>query len=213
MIMQDVLEKLYSYSEKYSNEPEMLLTKIERETHLRTLSPRMLSGQIQGELLSLISSLKRPEYILEIGTFTGYSAVCLAQGLKSGGRVISLEYDQENADLAQSLIKDSEYEHRIEIIVGDAKEIIPTLDYMFDIVFIDADKESYSLYFDLIINKCHSGAIIIADNVLWSGKVIEKEMDKKTKAIHEFNEKISQDHRINNFILPFRDGLNIMVKM
>lgn len=210
--MQDILEKLCRYSEKYSTETETLLTKIERETHLQTLCPRMLSGQIQGKLLSLISMLKKPDYILEIGTFTGYSAVCLAQGLKSGSKVISLEYDRENAVLAQSLIKGSDYEHLIEIIVGDAKKIIPTLDYMFDIVFIDADKESYCLYYDAIIDKCHSGAIIIADNVLWSGKVLDKEMDKKTKAIHDFNQKIYSDVRVENFILPFRDGLNIMVK-
>lgn len=210
--MQDILEQLYSYAENQSKPSEDLLLIIERETHLKTLSPRMLSGHIQGLLLTLISKLKQPLHILEIGTFTGYSAVCLAKGLQSFGKLISIEYDSENADLARSLIKGSLYKDKIDIIIGDAKEIIPGLDVKFDLVFIDADKESYCQYYDMVLPKCHAGAVIIADNVLWSGKVVESNMDKKTRALHEFNQKVCQDPSVENFILPVRDGLNIIIK-
>ena len=210
--MQDILELLYNYAEKNSSPQEDILSKIERETHLKTLAPRMLSGHIQGQLLTLISKLKHPKYILEIGTFTGYSAVCLAKGLQPSGKVMSVEYNPEYAEMAHSLIGGSEYEEKIEIITGDAKVLIPQLQQSFDLVFIDADKESYNQYFDMVLPKCNSGAVIIADNVLWSGKVLETEMDKKTKALHDFNLKIRQDPRVDNFILAFRDGLNFIIK-
>jgi caffeoyl-CoA O-methyltransferase len=210
--MQDILKLLYNYAENNSTSQEDILSKIERETHLKTLSPRMLSGHVQGQLLTLISTLKQPKHILEIGTFTGYSAVCLAKGLQPAGKVISIEYNPEYASLAHSLIEDSDYKQKIEIITGDAKELIPQLNQNFDMVFIDADKESYSQYFDMVLPKCNSGAVIIADNVLWSGKVLETEMDKKTKALHDFNVKVRQDPRVDNFILVFRDGLNFIIK-
>lgn len=210
--MQDILNLLYNYAENNSTSQEDILSKIERETHLKTLSPRMLSGHVQGQLLTLISTLKQPKYILEIGTFTGYSAVCLAKGLQPSGKVISIEYNPEYANIANSLIEDSDYKQKIEIITGDAKELIPQLKQNFDMVFIDADKESYSQYFDMVLPKCNSGAVIIADNVLWSGKVLEPEMDKKTKALHDFNVKVRQDPRVDNFILAFRDGLNFIIK-
>jgi caffeoyl-CoA O-methyltransferase len=210
--MQDILKLLYNYAENNSTSQEDILSKIERETHLKTLSPRMLSGHVQGQLLTLISTLKQPKHILEIGTFTGYSAVCLAKGLQPAGKVISIEYNPEYASLAHSLIEDSDYKQKIEIITGDAKELIPQLNQNFDMVFIDADKESYSQYFDMVLPKCNSGAVIIADNVLWSGKVLETEMDKKTKALHDFNVKVRQDPRVDNFILAFRDGLNFIIK-
>jgi caffeoyl-CoA O-methyltransferase len=210
--MQDILKLLYNYAENNSTSQEDILSKIERETHLKTLSPRMLSGHVQGQLLTLISTLKQPKHILEIGTFTGYSAVCLAKGLQPAGKVISIEYNPEYANIAHSLIEDSDYKQKIEIITGDAKELIPLLKQNFDMVFIDADKESYSQYFDMVLPKCNSGAVIIADNVLWSGKVLETEMDKKTKALHDFNVKVRQDPRVDNFILAFRDGLNFIIK-
>lgn len=210
--MQDILKLLYNYAENNSTSQEDILSKIERETHLKTLSPRMLSGHVQGQLLTLISTLKQPKHILEIGTFTGYSAVCLAKGLQPAGKVISIEYNPEYASLAHSLIGESDYKQKIEIITGDAKELIPQLNQNFDMVFIDADKESYSQYFDMVLPKCNSGAVIIADNVLWSGKVLETEMDKKTKALHDFNVKVRQDPRVDNFILAFRDGLNFIIK-
>ena len=210
--MQDILKLLYNYAENNSTSQEDILSKIERETHLKTLSPRMLSGHVQGQMLTLISTLKQPKHILEIGTFTGYSAVCLAKGLQPAGKVISIEYNPEYASLAHSLIEDSDYKQKIEIITGDAKELIPQLNQNFDMVFIDADKESYSQYFDMVLPKCNSGAVIIADNVLWSGKVLETEMDKKTKALHDFNVKVRQDPRVDNFILVFRDGLNFIIK-
>ncbi|MBK8052605.1 MAG: O-methyltransferase [Saprospiraceae bacterium] len=210
--MQDILEQLYSYAENQSKPSDDLLLKIERETHLKTLSPRMLSGHLQGHLLTLLSILKQPKTILEIGTFTGYSAVCLSKGLVENGKIISVEYDSENADLARSLIKGSLYEQKIDIITGDARQIIQALDHSFDMVFIDADKESYRQYYDMVLPKCNSGALIIADNVLWSGKVLDQEMDKKTRALHDFNDMVRQDVRVENFIIPFRDGLNMMIK-
>ena len=212
MIMQDILERLYIYAENHSKPSDDLLLRIERETHLKTLSPRMLSGHLQGHLLTLLSILKQPKTILEIGTFTGYSAICLAKGLVENGKMISIEYDSENADLARSFIKGSEYEQKIEIITGDARQIIQELNHSFDMVFIDADKESYSQYYEMVLPKCNSGALIIADNVLWSGKVLDIVMDKKTKSLSDFNDKVKRDIRVDNFIIPFRDGLNVIIK-
>ena len=154
-----------------------------------------------------------PTHILEIGTFTGYSAICLAKGLNKGGKVITIENDEENATLAQENFNNSNYTDNIQLIVGDAKEIIPTLDMIFDLVFIDADKESYQIYFDLVIDKCRKGALIIADNVLWSGKVLDTKLDKKTATIDAFNKNVFNNSQVENVIIPMRDGLNIIRKL
>lgn len=211
--MQDIIQDLHQYCENHSTLPDSILPKIERQTHLQTLAPRMLSGHLQGSFLSLMSQLVTPTHILEIGTFTGYSAICLAKGLNKGGKVITIENDEENATLAQENFNNSNYTDNIQLIVGDAKEIIPTLDMIFDLVFIDADKESYQIYFDLVIDKCRKGALIIADNVLWSGKVLDTKLDKKTATIDAFNKNVFNNSQVENVIIPMRDGLNIIRKL
>jgi caffeoyl-CoA O-methyltransferase len=211
--MQDLLTDLIRYCEQNSTQQDESLQKIERTTHLQTLSPRMLSGHLQGLILTMISQMIRPKTILEIGTFTGYSAICLAKGLEKNGNLITIEYDVENAHLAKKMIDATPFRDQIELVTGDAKVIIPDLDYVFDLVFIDADKDAYSLYYDLVIDKCRSGSIILADNVLWSGKVLDPNPDKKTASLIAFNKKIAQDHRVENVILPIRDGINLIRKI
>lgn len=211
--MQDIIQDLQQYCEMHSTLPDEKLNDIERQTHLQTLAPRMLSGHLQGSFLSLMSQLVAPIHVLEIGTFTGYSAICLAKGLQERGKVITIEYNEENAALAQENFNHSIYKDKIQLLQGDAKEIIPTLDVIFDLVFIDADKESYQIYFDLVFDKCSKGALIIADNVLWSGKVLDKNMDKKTAIIDTFNKNIFNNDQVENVIIPMRDGLNIIRKL
>lgn len=211
--MQDILIELNHYCEQNSTSHDEILQKIERTTHLQTLSPRMLSGHLQGLILTMISKMISPRIVLEIGTFTGYSAICLAKGLQEGGKLITIEYDAESAHLAKTMIDDTIYKDQIDLKVGDAKVIIPTLDDVFDLVFIDADKDAYGLYYDLVIEKCRSGSIILADNVLWSGKVLNHNPDKKTASLIAFNKKIAQDHRVENVILPIRDGINLIRKI
>ncbi|MEZ4909698.1 MAG: class I SAM-dependent methyltransferase [Saprospiraceae bacterium] len=208
--MQDIIQKWYGYSENFSSQPSELLKEIERFTHINTLQPRMLSGALQGNFLKLICTLKSPKYVLEIGTFTGYSAVCMAEAMTDDSKLITIEINEEIAQHAQKFLKNPSVSHIIDAKVGDAMEIIPKLQDDFDLVFIDADKERYLQYYELIVPKCSKGAIIIADNVLWSGKVLEGTKDKKTQALHRFNEVIQQDPRVQNLILPLRDGLNII---
>lgn len=210
--MQDLNKAIHEYCEKYSFPADPLLEEIERATHLETLAPRMLSGQLQGAFLTLISKIMSPKTILEIGTFTGYSAICLANGLKPDGKLITIEYNPENALIAQRFFDQSPMKDSIIMHVGDAKIIIPTLENEFDLVFIDADKDGYAQYFDLVMNKCHSGSVILVDNVLWSGKVLDKNPDKKTAIIHEFNQKVADDPRVESIILPLRDGIQIIRK-
>ncbi|MBK9734032.1 MAG: O-methyltransferase [Saprospiraceae bacterium] len=210
--MDDIMSSIDDYCCAQSTLHEKMLDEIERTTHLKTLSPRMLSGYLQGSFLSLISKIKMPENILEIGTFTGYSAICLAQGLSKKGKLVTIEYDEVHGAIADSFFSKSSYNNQIELIIGDAKEIIPTLNIDFDLVFIDADKASYVTYYNLVIDRCNSGAIIIADNVLWNGKVIEKKLDKKTKLLDDFNKMIKSDTRVENVILPLRDGINVIRK-
>jgi predicted O-methyltransferase YrrM len=201
--MQDIISDINEYCQNHSTIFDPVLLDIERATFLRTLAPRMLSGQLQGSLLTMISKIKQPKNILEIGTFTGYSAICLAHGLDPKGTLITIECDAENALIASEFISLSGFADSIHLMVGDAKSIIPKLDIIFDLVFIDADKEAYSQYFDLIL----------ADNVLWSGKILDEKKDKKTSLIDEFNKKIHHDTRVENVILPIRDGINVIRKI
>jgi caffeoyl-CoA O-methyltransferase len=210
--MQDILKELYGYCETYSTPASQLADEMERATHLHTLAPRMLSGKLQGALLSTLSRLKQPENILEIGTFTGYSALHLAEGLGKKGRLITIEVNGEIAELAASFFKKSAFADQIELLRGDAKLLIPDLELEFDLVFIDADKESYHIYYEMVLPKCRSGALILVDNVLWSGKVVETRKDKKTSGIHDFNDMIRSDDRVKNIILPFRDGIQLIIK-
>lgn len=210
--MNFALSKLIKYCENHSTPQSQILYELERETNLKTLAPQMISGHLQGALLSLLSSLKRPQTILEIGTFTGYAAICLAQGLAENGILHTIEANEELAYIIQKYIKKADLEHKIQLHIGNAKTLIPTIDSTFDIVFIDAGKNDYEYYYDLVFDKVNSGGLIIADNVLWSGKVVQKDKDKDTKTIHAFNQKIQNDPRVENLLLPIRDGLIIAQK-
>lgn len=212
--MEFIDEKLDDYCTSHTSAESEVLSKLNRETHLKVMSPRMLSGHLQGAFLSFLSKLQQPQRILEIGTYTGYSAICLAQGLKPGGKLITLDVNEETETVARKYFKEAGLEDKIDFRLGDAKKIIPALDERFDLVFIDADKKNYALYYDLVFDKLNPGALIIADNVLWSGKILmeEEKMDTDTRAIHEFNAKVAADERIEKVLLPVRDGLFLMRK-
>lgn len=210
--MEFISPALLDYCEAFSEPESELLKQLNRETHLKISSPRMLSGHLQGRFLSFLSKLVQPEAILEIGTYTGYSALCLAEGLKAGGKLITIDPNEETNLFARRFIERSDYRDRIELIEGQAGQIIPSLPQQFDLVFIDADKRNYSLYFDLVVDKVRPGGLIIADNVLWSGKVILEKKDTDTELIHQFNQKVSHDVRVSPLLLPVRDGLMVLRK-
>ncbi|MBS1508468.1 MAG: O-methyltransferase [Bacteroidetes bacterium] len=203
-------DALESYVEAHTSVESDLLKKINRETHAQVLKPRMLSGHIQGRFLSMVSKMLRPARILEIGTYTGYSAICLAEGLALQGKLVTIDINEELENRVRAYFASAGITDRVDYRIGDARKIIPSLEDRFDLVFIDADKENYSAYFDLVIDKVVSGGIILADNVLWSGKVIDAKPDKDTKAIVDFNHKIQNDSRVENLLLPLRDGIMMM---
>lgn len=213
--MEFLPEDIDTYSRNHTSHESDLLRDLNRETHLKVLSPRMLSGHLQGRFLSMISNMIKPDLILEIGTYTGYSALCLSEGLREDAKLITIDNNRELESILQKYLMKSEKANQIELLFGDATEIIPNLPDQIDLVFIDADKENYSTYFDLVIDKVKPGGFILADNVLWSGKVVQpvKENDKSTKAIMEFNEKIQQDSRVENMLLPLRDGIMMIRKI
>jgi len=208
--MEVIHEGLQQYSEDHTSRESDLLQKVNRDTHAQVLMPRMLSGHLQGRLLSMISHMIRPGRILEIGTYTGYSALCLAEGLAPGGTLITLDINEELEDRVRGYFKASPFGQQIDYRIGDARQIIPTLDGGFDLVFIDADKASYGTYFDLVIDRVRPGGFILADNVLWSGKVLQEKPDKDTRVLLEFNRKINEDQRVENVLLPIRDGIMLM---
>jgi predicted O-methyltransferase YrrM len=205
---------LEAYVAKHTEKEPELLQKLARETNLKVLQPRMLSGAYQGRLLALLAKLVSPKRILEIGTYTGYSALCLAEGLQTDGRIDTIDKDEELTDIQRRYFDASGFGKNIVQHLGNAAEIIPTLRGTFDFVFIDADKEQYPRYFDLIVDRVRSGGLIIADNVLWSGKVIEQvdSSDKATLALLEYNRMVQNDPRVENLLLPLRDGLMICRK-
>ena len=204
---------LEAYVAKHSEQEPDLLQKLARETNLKVLQPRMLSGAYQGRLLALLSKLTSPKRILEIGTYTGYSALCLAEGLQTDGQIDTIDKDEELTDMQRRYFDASGFGKNIIQHLGNAAKIIPTLKGTFDFVFIDADKEQYPLYFDLIVDRVHSGGLIIADNVLWSGKVMERAVDEATKSLQVFNKKVAKDSRVETVILPVRDGLTLLRKI
>ena len=210
--MNFLAENLETYVQQHSEQEPDLLQELARETHLKVLQPRMLSGAYQGRLLSLISKLIKPKHILEIGTFTGYSALCMAEGLHENGRIDTIDVDEELTDLQRRYFDASSYGKQIFQHLGNAADIIPTLNGNFDLVFIDADKEQYPLYFDLIIDRVQTGGLIIADNVLWSGKVVTNTTDEATQTLQQFNKKVVEDTRVETVLLPVRDGLTLMRK-
>jgi caffeoyl-CoA O-methyltransferase len=204
---------LESYVAKHSEQEPKLLKNLARETNLKVIQPRMLSGNYQGRLLALISKLKSPKKILEIGTYTGYSALCLAEGLQQGGCIDTIDLNEELVDMQSRYFDESGYGSKIIQHIGNAKDVIPNIQGVFDLVFIDADKEQYPLYFDLIINRVNKGGLIIADNVLWSGKVLGNSNEQATKSLQEFNKKVVEDNRVETVLLPIRDGLTLMRKV
>ena len=205
---------LEKYIVAHTGEEDAVLQELSRETHLRVLRPRMLSGHLQGQMLTMFSQMVSPKRILEIGTFTGYSAICLAKGLPEDGKLHTIEINDELEAIAQKYFVKAGLEDKIVQHIGDARTIIPKLDETFDLVFIDADKREYCSYFDLVFDKVKSGGIIIADNILWNGKVVEPvdPADEQTIGILKFNQKIKNDPRVNQLILPFRDGLMLIRK-
>lgn len=212
--MEFISDELDKYVCKHSeNEPDYL-SELNRKTHLEVLQPRMLSGHFQGRVLSMISHMIQPNRILEIGTYTGYSALCLAEGLTEDGLLITIDVNEELEEMVASFIEKARINNKVKQLVGDAMEIIPSLDEEFDIVFIDADKKNYINYYNLVFDKVKKGGYIIADNVLWSGKVLEEyeKLDKSTQIIMDYNKLIHEDKRVQEVLLPIRDGLMIARK-
>jgi caffeoyl-CoA O-methyltransferase len=207
-------ETLYEYCENHSsNEPEVL-RQISRDTHANLLKPRMLSGHLQGRLLSMISQILQPKSVLEIGTFVGYSAICLAEGLAENGRLITIEANEEFETKIKSNINLAGLNDKIDLKIGNALEVIPSLNCRFDLVFIDADKLNYIKYYDLVIEKLNIGGLIISDNVLWDGKVLDtSKNDATTKLLRAFNVHVQNDNRTNKVLLPIRDGLFVSRKI
>lgn len=213
--MELVPEKITVYAEKHSDDEPKILQELRRETWQKVILPRMLSGHLQGRLLAMISKLIKPKKILEIGTYTGYATICLAEGLSKNGIIHTIDHNEELVDFQKKYFTKAQLENKIQQHTGTALSIIPTLKDTFDLVFIDADKINYSRYFDLIINKVSKGGIILSDNVLWNGKVIEevKKNDVDTKAIIHYNLKLKNDKRIESILLPVRDGIHIARKL
>jgi caffeoyl-CoA O-methyltransferase len=214
----DFLPKnINDYSENHTSPEGDLLTRLNRETHAKILQSRMLSGHLQGRVLAMFSQMMRPNRILEIGTYTGYSALCLAEGLAKNGKIITIDVNEELETFTRSFFDESEYAQKIDYRIGDAGEIIPTLTDTFDIVFIDADKMNYQKYYDLVFDKVRQGGFIISDNVLWSGKVADiqegKKIDRDTQNLLNFNKMCHDDPRTENLLMPIRDGLMISRKL
>ena len=210
----DRQKEIENYILSHIDSEDDLLRELDRETHLKVLGSRMLSGHLQGKLLTMLSQMIRPNRILELGTFTGYSAICLAKGLSSHGKLITIDKDDELQHLAKKYFKKAGFEHQIEQRIGRAAEIIPTIDEQFDLVFIDADKREYAEYYRLVFDKVKNGGFIIADNTLWNGKVLAEISadDEQTKGIVDFNIIVKHDSRIEKIILPLRDGLSVIRK-
>lgn len=206
--LDDALEE---FIEAHSSPESALLEQINRETNAKVLQPRMLSGHLQGRVLSMLSHMIKPKRILEIGTYTGYAAICMSEGLSPEGQLHSIDVNEELEDMIRANFKAAEKSKQLHFHLGNALEIIPQLEHEWDLVFIDADKENYSNYYHLLIEKMKSGSYLIADNVLWSGKVIEKsdELDEETKALVDYSKMVQADDRVENVLFPIRDGLQV----
>ena len=201
------------YAEKFTSDESDVLRELREHCYAHFADKSMLSGFVQGRILSMFSRMIRPKMVLEIGTYLGYSALCFAEGLADGGKVITLDIQEDSNRVARSFVERTVYKDRIEFHLGNAVEIIPTLPETFDLVFIDADKPNYSNYYNLVFDKVRPGGFIIADNVLWSGRVLDEEKDESTKALHKFNQKVLADERVSNVLLPVRDGLMVVYKL
>ena len=206
--------KVEQYILDHSTAEDPVLEDLYRQTHLRFVNPNMVSGHLQGKILEMISKMVNPEYVLEIGTFTGYSAICLAKGLKHDGKLITVESNDELAEFSRSYFEKTSLSSQIILTTGNALDVIPTLDYQFDLVFIDGDKREYCDYYNVVFDKVRAGGYILADNILWGGKVVENDTrDPQTRGMIKFNEMTKNDIRTEKVILPLRDGLMIIRKL
>jgi len=211
--MHFVSEEISRYCETFSKPQSAVLKELERETHLRMLYPQMLSGHMQGKFLSMLSAMIRPKAVLELGTYTGYSAICLASGLQEDGILHTIEAEEEMEETILYFFRKAEVGKKIVLHIGKAEEVIPSLNLVFDLVFIDADKTSYPAYYTLVFDKVRKGGFILADNTLWSGKVLNEKQDAETQGIHGFNKKVLEDERVENVLLPLRDGVMLIRKL
>ncbi len=203
-------KKLNRYCDEMSTKPNSILYQLERETHLTTLAPQMLTGHTQGVLLQFIAQMVRPSSILEIGTFTGYAALCMAKGLAKDGQLHTIEVNRERQPIIKKYIALSNLENKVIPYVGDAKDVIPTISGSFDMVYIDAAKFDYQAYYDLVVDRMVAGGVIVVDNVLWGGKIVSGHTDKDTRVLHAFNKMVATDDRVENVILPIRDGITLI---
>jgi predicted O-methyltransferase YrrM len=212
--MDFIPKDINDYCEKYTQKEDEVLYQLHRETFQKVLRPRMLSGHLQGQILTFFSKMIQPQNILEIGTYTGYSAICLARGLKEGGKLHTIDINEELKDFANSYFEKAGLKDNIEMHVGNAIEVVPTINKQWDLVFIDADKENYINYYNLVLPNVKQGGFIISDNVLWSGKVTQviDPKDKETKVLLELAELIEADNRVENVLMPIRDGLLVARK-
>ena len=212
--MEFISQELDDYVCDHTDIESDLLKELNRETNVKVLNPRMLSGHYQGRVLSMLSKMIQPNRILELGTYTGYSALCLAEGLTENGRLITVDVNPELEEMVDKYIQKSPFKNQIQQIIGNGMDVIPTLNEEFDIVFIDADKRNYAAYYDLVFDKVRKGGYIISDNVLWSGKVVNEyeKSDLDTKILKDFNAQLHNDSRVENVLLPIRDGLMIVRK-
>ena len=209
------IDKINNYAKDHSCSETKLLSELRRETELKCINPIMLSGEYQGRLLSLISKIKQPKKILEIGTFTGYATLCLAEGLETSGKIYTIDKNEELIKIQNKYFSKSKYHKNIKQYTGNALEIIPKINSKFDLIFLDADKENYNKYLEIIIPKLNKKGILISDNVLWHGKVLsdKKNQDKVTKRIDTFNKDLVENKNFQTFMLPIRDGLSISIKL
>lgn len=207
--------EIENYSLSHTSEENDLLKDLNRQTHVQVLQPRMLSGHLQGRILSMFSHMIRPSRVLEIGTYTGYSALCIAEGISENGKIITIDSNKELELFTRTYFSKSKFNDKIEFIVGNALNVIPQLEETWDLVFIDADKENYLNYYELVLKNVRKGGFIIADNVLWSGKVTQEisSNDNETSGIVEFNKKVNEDSRVENVLVPVRDGLMVLRKV
>ena len=210
--MNHFTDEMIQYAEDFTSGESPVLYELRRHCYEHYEDSAMLSGFVQGRVLAMFSQMIRPQVVLEIGTYLGYSALCFAEGLEEGGKVITLDVNEETNKVARSFVEKSEFADKVEFHLGSALEIIPELPEMFDLVFIDADKPNYSNYYNLVLESVPSGGFIIADNVLWSGRVLEEEKDENAAALHAFNQMVLADDRVSNVLFPIRDGLMVVRK-
>ena len=213
-MMNDWSQRLDEYLEQHTTPMDEVLAELYRDTFLHQMNPRMMSGPVQGRLLQFLCQMLKPKRVLEIGTYTGFASICIARGLPEGGRLVTIEADEEYEGVIRRYLSKARVENRVALMIGDAQTVIPTLPDTFDLVFVDADKISYSKYFDLVIDKVVSGGFILADNVLWDGKVLNVQAkERDTQALQAFNDKVQNDPRVENVLLPIRDGLMMIRKI